>query len=82
MGQGTGTGTRWAKSRRGRGQKWTMASRAEGDERMDVGSMDPQTTGRAPDLLQQRPRRWDTGSQADAGTGAGQQGEGQRCKPV
>ena len=42
----------------------------------------PPTTGRAPDQRQQRPRRWDTGSPADAGDAAGLQDEGQRCGPV
>ena len=39
----------------GKRPKWWMASRAERDEGMKVGSMDPQTTGRAPGQRQQRP---------------------------
>ena len=67
MGQGTGTRTRWAKRRRGRCQKWRMASVAEGHEGMNVRSMDPQMRCRAPDQRQQRLWRWGTGSLADAG---------------
>ena len=82
MGQGTGTRTRWARRWRGRGQKWRMASRVVADEGMNGGSVDPQMTGRAPDQRQQRSRWWGTKALADAGSTAGQQGEGQGCKPV
>ena len=79
MGKGTSAGTesvkRWAKRWRGRCQKRRMASMAKGDEGMNVGNMDPQKEGRAPDQRQQRLGRWGTGTPADAGVAAGQQGE-------
>ena len=55
---------------------------AERDEGMNVGSIDPQKAGRAPDQRQERQGRWGTGLPADGGLAAGQQGEGQWCKPV
>ena len=82
MRQGTGTGTRLARRWWGRGQKWRIASRAVGDERLDVETMVPQRTGWAPDQRQQRPQRWVTRSPADAGNAAHKQGEDQSGRPV
>ena len=48
MRQGTSTGARRVKRWGGCCQKRRMASMAEGDEGMNVGSMDPQKAGRAP----------------------------------
>ena len=59
-----------------------MANREEGVGEVDIERMDNSTTGRATDQRQQRPQQWGTGSPADAGKVGGQQGKGQRCKPV
>ena len=70
--QGRSEGTRSIKKWRRHCRQRRMASVAAGDERMEVGDMDPPMKDLDP--RQQRLERWDTGAPTATDVGAGQQG--------